>query len=253
MRIISTVPSITELLCDLGLEQHLVGITKFCEHPDGLRKRVKVVGGTKYLRVEAIRALKPDLCIANREENVREQIEEIGTFCKVMLTEIRTVDEALSAIAQIAERTKTVAQSEAIMVQISAARRLLHEKPKPTSLKTLYLIWRDPYMSIGSDTFIHAMMHEAGLQNICGQSTRYPSITEQEIAAAQPDLILLSSEPYPFKAKHIAELQALCPQARILLADGQAFSWYGSRMIAGFGYLCRLVDVLNAPPPKHAD
>jgi ABC-type Fe3+-hydroxamate transport system substrate-binding protein len=248
MRIICTVPSITELLCDLGLEGQLVGVTKFCEHPVHIRKRVQIIGGTKNLRMATIRALKPDLCIANKEENVREQIEEIGTFCQVHVTEVSTYIDALKMIRDIAVLTNTQSSCFGLISKIMASRQRLAQhqasleadagKLKPKTC--VYLIWREPYMTIGGDTFIHSMLEIAGFQNLFADETRYPEVSGDQLTELQPDCIFLSSEPYPFKQKHVAELQQICPAAHVQCVDGQAFSWYGSRLISGFDYLCTL-------------
>jgi ABC-type Fe3+-hydroxamate transport system substrate-binding protein len=239
VRIISLVPSITELLVDLGLEQQIVGVTKFCVEPAHLRKQVKVVGGTKNIKPEVIWALQPDLIIANKEENIKEQVELAGRDCTVLLTEVRTYRDALEMINRVGEQTNTIVQAQALVAKIELERQLLDQQTAQLKLRprVLYLIWREPYMTVGGDTFIHDMLEMAGFYNLFAESTRYPAVSADEIAALKPDLILLSSEPYPFKAKHIQELQLVCPLARVILADGQAFSWYGSRMLTALGYL----------------
>lgn len=236
LRIISTVPSQTELLYDLGLEEQVVGITAYCVHPKHWLSEKQVIGGTKNLKIDLIRSLKPDLIIGNKEENIKEQIEELETAIPVWLSDIVTVDDALEMISEVGKITNTSAKAEALVAEIQAERNKL---PKPsTPKKTAYFIWNEPMMVAGTDTFINAMMEEAGLVNAFAHSEeRYPQITEGELKAANPDLIILSSEPYRFTTKHLHEFATLCPQAKVKIMDGEMFSWYGSRIKKAFGYL----------------
>ncbi len=233
MRIISLVPSITELLYDLGLNDEVVGITKFCIHPALWHQTKTKIGGTKNIDIEKIKALAPTLVIANKEENIKEQVEAIQKFTKVLLTDIDTIDQALTAIKEIGVAVQKEEKTLFLVHQIS-------EKFKDyTSLqcakKALYFIWKDPMMVVGKNTFIDDMLCAAGFENKMFQ-VRYPIITVDEIKALQPDYILLSSEPYPFKEKHIAEFQQILPSAKIVLVDGEIFSWYGSRMLRAVAY-----------------
>ncbi len=227
-RIVSLVPSLTETLAALGLDAETVGLTRFCVHPAGWKTRKAIVGGTKNVDVARVRALAPDLVVANREENVREQVEAIEAFAPVLLTDIAMVDGALAAIRTLGAATGRDAEADALARDIAAA---LGAIPPAEPLRAVYLIWRDPWMTVGGDTFIHAMLEAAGFVNAFGDRTRYPVVTPDAIAAARPDLLLLSSEPYPFADRHVGEAQALAPGARVALADGEAFSWYGPRML----------------------
>lgn len=241
-RIISLVPSLTELLCDLGLENKIIGVTKFCVHPEHIRKAKTIVGGTKNLRMDVIRNLQPDLIIANKEENVKEQIERLAELFPVHVTDVKNFDDAISMINDIGKLTGTVNKAKDIVDKISSERISFLEKNKKQKRKSaLYLIWRDPYMSIGNDTFIHAMLDECGLENVCGELLRYPEISAETMKDLQPDIVLLSSEPYPFKEKHVEEIKEILPTAEILLADGEYFSWYGSRMQYAFSYFKKLL------------
>lgn len=229
-RIISVVPSLTELLYSLGLEEEVIGITKFCVHPRQWFERKTRIGGTKKLNIELIKSLKPDLIIANREENVKEQIEELAEETNVYLTDINNLEEAIVAIKRIGvlvgKEGEAKKMAEEINEGFSSLRPVRLLKPH----RTCYLIWREPYMTIGGDTFINDMMKRCGLQNTFEDRTRYPEVTVTEIKESGCELILLSSEPYPFKEKHIEELQEFLPDTRIVLADGEMFSWYGSRL-----------------------
>lgn len=224
-RIISLVPSQTELLFYLGLGERVIGITKFCVHPKKWFRSKTRIGGTKQLNFELIRELKPDLIIANKEENNKEDIEQLATDFPVWISDVNHFNDALEMIQLIAQTTNTNA-SEMLSVIATEFQQLTPISP---TKKTLYLIWKDPYMAAGSETFIHDIMQRYGLENVLPNS-RYPQLTEEAIIELNPELILLSSEPYPFTKSHIPELQQLIPQAEIKLVDGEMFSWYGSRL-----------------------
>jgi ABC-type Fe3+-hydroxamate transport system substrate-binding protein len=241
-RIVSLVPSITELLVDLGLETAIVGVTKFCVHPEHLRKNTTIIGGTKNLRLEVIRQLEPDLILANKDENVREQVEALAAEFKVYTSDISNFDEALSMIKTVGELTDRLPEAEALITQINQAKSRF-EAVKPNNSKhyrTLYLIWQKPWMSVGGDTYISNMMQIAGFENVCRDRQRYPELSDAVIQSLAPEVILLSSEPFPFTEKHISGLQKLLPEAAILLADGEMFSWYGSRLLQAFDYFTSL-------------
>jgi ABC-type Fe3+-hydroxamate transport system substrate-binding protein len=241
-RIVSLVPSQTELLYDLGLVEETVGITKFCIHPDAWFRSKTRIGGTKTVHIDRVRALQPDLIIANKEENVQEQVEALQAIAPVWVSDIHTLDDALHMITEIGAITDRSAQASAITQRIGLDFATLETMP-PVS--ALYLIWRQPWMSIGHDTFIHDMMQRIGLDNVLGDLTRYPEVDADLIRQKKPALILLSSEPYPFKEQHIAELQQWLPDARVLLVDGEMFSWYGSRLLQAPAYFSRLLETIQ--------
>lgn len=246
-RIISLVPSQTELLYDLGLEEQVVGITKFCIHPEHWFRNKARIGGTKDVKFDRVKALAPDLILANKEENVKEQVEALAEIAPTHTTDINTLEDAYQMIHEIGELTHTTIQAKEIVTKIKAGFHTLTEQLLQQSPKTcLYLIWKDPYMSVGSDTFIHDMMTRCKLNNVLANEKRYPTITPDKIKALSPQIILLSSEPYPFKEKHIAELQELLPDTIILLADGEMFSWYGSRLQHSPAYFCSLWNTINS-------
>jgi ABC-type Fe3+-hydroxamate transport system substrate-binding protein len=241
-RIISLVPSQTELLHNLGLEEETVGITKFCVHPAPWFKTKTRVGGTKTVRMELIAGLNPDLVIANKEENVKEQVEELAKHYPVWVTDVNSLDEALQMITDIGELTGKQSQAKILTQNISSAFKEFGElQPPNPKLKTAYLIWQKPYMTVGGGTFINDMLSRCGFNNIFSAKTRYPETTIAELKAAGCKLLLLSSEPYPFKQKHINELTAQLPGCRILLADGEYFSWYGSRLLKTPAYFKELI------------
>ena len=227
-KIISLVPSISELLYELNLAKETVGITKFCIHPSIWYHTKEKIGGTKNLQIEKIKCLQPDLIIANKEENTKEQVEILARLFPVYLTNVNNYEEAIKMIEDVGKITSRVADAVQLTKVIQSGFNLIKKPFK--QIKTVYFIWKDPYMSVGGDTFINDMMSNLGLQNIFGHYERYPEITLQNVISANPQLILLSSEPYPFKQKHITEIQAYLPNTKILLVDGEMFSWYGSRM-----------------------
>lgn len=245
-RIISVVPSQTELLYDLGLDEEVVGITKFCVHPEEWFRKKQRIGGTKQLHLEEILALKPDLVIANKEENTAADIHYLMEQVPVWVSDIQTLDDALAMIAKVGEITGRHEQALQITNDISVRFSDLQKNTQQVEkLRTAYFIWRDPWMVAGGDTFIHhLMMDYCGLENVFGASLRYPEVDTEKILSSDCQVILLSSEPYPFKEKHIAELAAIAPGARIMLVDGELFSWYGSRLRKAVGYLQELWKLL---------
>ena len=229
-RIISLVPSQTELLYDLGADETIVGITKFCIHPNEWFKRKKRIGGTKEFNFEKIAALKPDLIIGNKEENEQKQIEELMKLYPVWMSDIKNLDDSLQMISSIGQLTERPGEAEQLVNEIQNEFRKIKDLPT-LNIPTAYLIWNEPIMVAGTGTFIDEMLQKCGLQNIFSKtSSRYPEITAEELQKKTLSLILLSSEPYPFKEKHIEAFRVLCPDAIIKLVDGEMFSWYGSRL-----------------------
>ena len=226
MRIISVVPSLTEILFDFGLDhQHIVGRTKFCIHPKDKIQFVPIIGGTKNLDIEKIIHLKPDLILANKEENQKDQILHLQKHCKVITTNIGNLEDnyyLLKTIGELLDK-RSIAQQFNLKIQ----EQFNFQKPNQT-LKVAYLIWKSPYMTVGGDTFINDVLKELNLENIFKDQKRYPMVELQDLEKA--DVILLSSEPFPFKEKHILEIQDVFPNKKILLVDGEAFSWYGTRI-----------------------
>ena len=238
-RIISVVPSQTELLHDLGLEEEVVGITKFCIHPDAWFRTKTRVGGTKQLHLQKIRDLAPDLVIANKEENVEEQIRELAAEFPVWVSDVNTLEDALQMIDSIGLIVGREEKAQQMVHQLKEA-FARPAKPIEPAPKTCYLIWKDPYMTVGGDTFIHDMLQRAGIANLFGAASRYPEVRIEELKEMGCEVLLLSSEPYPFRQKHIDELQAQLPNTRVLLVDGELFSWYGSRLLRSQAYFEQL-------------
>jgi ABC-type Fe3+-hydroxamate transport system substrate-binding protein len=226
-RIVSLVPSQTELLAYLGLEQSVVGITKFCTAPAAWRNTRKIVGGTKRVRIADVLALQPDLVLANKEENTKEDIAALAERVPVWVSDVNTLADATAMITSVGVMTHTQPLAAALVTKINDR---FVAMAQITTARTLYLIWMDPWMGAASGTFIDAMMRHLGLKNVLAQASRYPQLTEAMIRELDPELILLSSEPYPFDARHAAQIQSWMPDARILLLDGTYFSWYGSRL-----------------------
>lgn len=232
-RIVSLVPSQTELLYDLGLEDRVVGVTKFCVHPAQARKTKTIVGGTKNFDLERIVALKPDLVIGNKEENYPEGIAFLRERFPVWMSDIAELSEALDMIDAVGRLTGKSDEGTALIAGIQSKFRSLKSFPP---LRTLYLMWYDPWMGAASETFIDAMMRQIGLNNVLKPRQRYPQLTDGDIVGLNPELILLSSEPFPFSEKHETRLRRLIPSARILQVDGEMFSWYGSRLLLAPDY-----------------
>lgn len=236
-RIVSLVPSQTELLFDLGLDERVVGITKFCVRPSAWFQSKPRVGGTKTLNFGKIAALRPDLVLGNKEENERAQIEALAEKYPVWLSDVRTLDAALDMMLKIGALTDTIAEAQKLAGEIRAGFAV---HPVRRRQKAAYFIWRKPYLVAGGDTFIDAMLTGAGFDNVFSSRERYPAISLEALAAARPEVVLLSSEPYPFAEKHVGVFQEACPGAHIQLADGEFFSWYGSRLRGAPAYFAAL-------------
>ena len=247
LRIVSLVPSQTELLYDLGLKEEVVGITKFCIHPNEWFKTKTRIGGTKQVNHQIIDALKPDLIFGNKEENSKEDIEILMQKYPVWMSDINTFEDALKMIESIAKITQTSEKGKELVEKIKHEFELLTQISS-SKKHIAYFIWNEPMMLAGADTFINNMLEKLGFKNVFADvslsnqfSYRYPQITNAELAAAAPEIIYLSSEPFPFKEKHIQQFQAICPQAEIKIVDGEMFSWYGSRMAMAPAYFKTLI------------
>jgi len=247
-RIISIVPSQTELLYDLGLDKEVVGITKFCVHPESWFKTKTRVGGTKQLKMEIIHKMNPDIIFANKEENMKEQVEELEKHYPVWISDVKTMQDAKSMILEIGKIVGKESNAITIIQEIdfnfSQLQTKNYAQPPSYKQKTAYIIWQNPYMTVGGDTFIHAMLEAVGFENIFSDKFRYPEITLEELSIANCQLLLLSTEPFPFKQKHIKEIQPLLPNTKIILVDGEMFSWYGSRLLKAPFYFQKLQQQL---------
>jgi len=236
-RIVSLVPSQTELLYFLGLDDKIVGQTVFCIHPADKHKSSVKVGGTKKIRIDAIRKLKPDLIICNKEEMTPEIVNELSKDFPVWVSDIKNTEDAFKMIHSLGEILDVKERAENLTANIrkSFAQSKIYKK-----LTCLYLIWRKPYMSVGRDTFISHMMEKGGFINILQDAERYPELDEEQIMALRPELVFLSSEPYPFSDKHISEIKAMLPYSKVMTVDGEMFSWYGIRLVNSQPYLNEL-------------
>jgi ABC-type Fe3+-hydroxamate transport system substrate-binding protein len=246
-RIISLVPSQTELLFDLGLEHEVVGITKFCIHPESWFRTKTRVGGTKQVDLEKVAALKPDLIIANKEENNLDDITWLIERFPVWISDIESLDQAQAMIQSIGKITGKSESAFEINQKIN--RGFSNIKKPQKALKAVYLIWNNPMMTVSSDTFIFDLMQRIGFEQVSFSSeSRYPEISIEAIKQANPECILLSSEPFPFKQKHIAQFELHFPNTSIELVDGEYFSWYGSRLIKAPQYFNKLINQFKLIP-----
>ena len=245
-RIISLVPSQTELLVDLGLRDRLVGVTRFCVHPQGLTNDITVVGGTKKIVRNRMYELQPDLIICNKEENTPKIVAFCDQIAPVYVSDVNTLEHAMEMIIDLGTLTGTTFKAKSISRNIKMNFGTLAKKENK---RALYLIWNDPYMGVGHDTFINDIMGKSGFENALDNSSRYPELSLADIVKLQPEQILLSSEPYPFEEKHKKELLEAFMSAKpqhavkpnvipeIKLVDGEMFSWYGSRLLKSPEYM----------------
>ena len=241
MKVISLVPSITEALFDLGLtENEVIGRTKFCVHPAEKVKNIEIIGGTKNLNTDKIKSLKPDLIIANKEENVKEQVEELMKDFKVIVNNTETIEDNYYLLKNLGLIFNKEEKAQIFNLKIY---EIFNQVQLKSKVKAAYLIWKNPYMTVGSDTFIHHVLSEIGFENVFKNKTRYPEIEIADLSKA--DVIMLSSEPFPFKEKHILELKEIYPDKKIIIVDGEAFSWYGTHIAKCENYFKKLITEFN--------
>ena len=242
-RIVSLVPSLTELLFDLGLEENIVGVTKFCCHPKVKCQSKVYIGGTKTVKIDKLAELKPDLIIANKEENDRENMERFMDRFPTYISDIITIDDALNNIRKIGEMVNAKAASQNLIEEINHGFKTIKNIASGT---VAYFIWQEPNMLAGSGTYIHELLQYLGFVNVVKSHPRYPIQDGNSINELKPDYIFLSSEPFPFKEKHLAHYQSIFPGSQVILVDGEMFSWYGSRMKLAVDYFQQLVNGLNS-------
>lgn len=248
-RIVSLVPSQTELLFDLGLEQEVVGLTKFCVHPEDKWRTTTRIGGTKNVKHEVIAALNPDLIIANKEENSEEDIRKLMQQYSVWVSDVRQVQDGFQLIEDIGQLVSKSKQAAELKERIMTSWQEV--KGVGQGRTVVYLIWNNPLMVAGADTFIHAVLDWCGLRNLSiTLEGRYPEVRHDWLYRARPDLLLLSSEPFPFSEKHERELNQLwvdeeTASPTIELVDGELFSWYGSRLRYSPAYIKKFFEALK--------
>lgn len=237
--VISLVPSLTETLIDIGLSQRLCGRTKFCIHPTPEVLRIPGIGGTKSPHVDKIKALKPGLIIANKEENRVEDIEALGQF-PIYVSDIKNTENLILFLSDMQHIFPESSAQEAA----NNIKKTFDNPDHSPEISACYLIWKDPWMSVGSDTFIHEMMKKAGFWNVYSDEQRYPIIQLHDLSIKQPEVVMLSSEPFPFKQKHVDDLKKCLPNTKIILVDGEIFSWYGTRILKAPAYFNHLRTTL---------
>lgn len=237
-RIISLVPSQSEFLWDIGLRNELIGISKFCVHPAEMHKALERIGGTKSLNLERIKQLHPDLIIGNKEENEKGQIKMLQKEFNVWMSDIYNFEDAfvmMRELGAILGREKLAANIiESAKVSLARIKNMFKGK------SVAYFIWNQPYLFSANNTFIDYVLNYLGFRNVLGHYKRYPEITIGELKSIKPEFCFLSSEPFPFKEQHATELKKLLPDSKIVLVDGEMFSWYGSRLLKLEGYVSEL-------------
>ncbi len=241
-RIVSLVPSQTELLASLGLDKEVAGITKFCIHPYEWFRTKTRVGGTKNVNFAKIEEINPDLIICNKEENTESDVKALMEKYPVWTSDIHNLDDAMNMINSLGEIVNRLGEAQKLIRQIkSNFEKLSLNKPNP--LRVVYLIWKNPFMAAGKDTFIDYMLSQCNFVNVCDEALRrYPELTVEQIKSLNPDRILLSSEPFPFSEKHLAEIKSAFPVSLPVLVDGEYFSWYGSRLLNAPQYLKSVIE-----------
>ncbi len=242
-KIICLVPSITEYLFDLGLENNIIGITKFCIKPVNKGQKVTKIGGTKQLKLDLIDKLKPDLIIANKEENTKADIEYLCSKYNVYVSDVNTINESYEMMLNIGILTNKVNEAKKIINKIKHIFKAIKHSFKAISV--VYFIWKNPYMLCGGNTFINSILTHLGFKNSILHLDRYPQVDLAMLLELNPSVCLLSTEPYPFNEKNCIELNLELGFNKSIIVDGEMFSWYGSRMIYWENYILKLKDSLS--------
>jgi ABC-type Fe3+-hydroxamate transport system substrate-binding protein len=225
-RIVSLVPSQTEYFYALGMEERIVGITKFCIHPKAWFKTKERVGGTKNVDIKKVLDLKPDFIVANKEENRAEDIKALGAIVPTYVSDVNSIEDAYQMMADLGA---ILGCSNESMLWIEKWKEYFNSKQyEGAGRRVIYVIWKDPIMLVGPGTYIHSYITKLGYQNEVAES-RYPRLTECN--GLNPEEVLLSTEPYPFKKSDILYFKQRFPNANIRLVDGEEFSWYGVRNV----------------------
>lgn len=247
-RIISLVPSQTELLCDLALEKEIVGITKFCVHPYHLKSTKTIVGGTKKVDFEKIKALNPDFILCNKEENSYEFLPELEKIAPTYFSDVNTIQDSIDLILSIGSicnrRTESDNLAHKIEFKLHDFKQFIKDKP---IRKVAYFIWAKPWMVAGNDTYINEILKLNKFQNIYDNMSRYPKVEINEIRHdGDPDVIILSSEPFTFKDDHAMEIGTYTNRSITVFGDGELFSWPGSRLLLAFDYFKKMHKKLES-------
>lgn len=233
-RIVSLVPSQTELLVDLGLEKYIVGITRFCVHPAFLKQIKAKVGGTKKVNFRKVKELEPDIILCNKEENTKEMVEELEKISPVHISDVANLNDSYDLISQYGKIFNCEALATTLANSIQKKAKSLEElacsSPKR---KVAYFIWNEPLMVAGKGTFINSMLQLNNFENVFFQN-RYPETSFEELRKMEIDICMLSSEPFPFKEEHKEKFMPYAKKVQIV--DGEYFSWYGSRLLEALEY-----------------
>jgi len=237
-RIVSLVPSVSYTLDYFGVDNQVVGITRFCKLPQSWRKKKTIIGGTKDIKIDRIKALQPDLIIANKEENNKEAVELLRDIAPVYVSDVFDFTTNNKFINDLGILLHKAEVSKKIIEGISLKLSYLQNTRK--TYRSVYFIWQNPWMTVGGDTFIHQMMFYAGFANLYANQKRYPVTNIEELKDLKPEIVFLSSEPFPFKVKHQKILQSYLTDTSILLVEGEAFTWFGAYMLYGLDYLLTL-------------
>lgn len=241
-KIVSLVPSLTEVFYALNIGHMVVGVTKFCDLPEVKIPDPVMIGGTKNPAIARIIDLKPDIIFASKEENRAEDVELLAESALVIVTDIKTINDNVEFLKSLENLFDLKGLSSEIADEMTISYRNFTSQNLGNAL---YLIWKSPYMSVGGDTFIHDMMQYAGFSNLLSASTRYPELSESDIEKLDPNYILLSSEPYPFKEADVKELESKFTRSKVILVDGQMFSWYGVRPLYALQYFKKFIEANN--------
>ncbi|AUC85288.1 cobalamin-binding protein [Polaribacter sp. ALD11] len=241
LKIISLVPSLTELLVALGLEENIVGITKFCIHPKNLIKDKVVVGGTKTIHLEKVKALEPDFILCNKEENTKEIVENCRKIATTHVSDLFTIEDVIALIQYYGRifscEKKAILIIDELNMKLKDFKLFIKDKP---TLKVVYFIWKNPWMIAANNTFINHLLTLNKFENCYENLNRYPEITLEDLKTKEVDAVFLSSEPFPFKEKNSLDFNNYTENTNIVLVDGEYFSWYGSRLLKAFDYFKEL-------------
>lgn len=248
VRIVSLVPSQTELLCDLALENELVGITKFCVHPFHLKSTKTIVGGTKKVDFEKIKALEPDFILCNKEENSFDFLPELEKIAPTYFSDVNTIQDSIDLILRLGSifnrRTESDNLAHKIEFKLNDFKQFTKDKPLR---KVAYFIWAKPWMVVGNDTYINEILKLNNFENIYSNYSRYPKVEINKIRHdGDPDVVILSSEPFDFKDEHAMEIASFTNRSITVFGDGEFFSWPGSRLLLALDYFKELHKKLES-------